>query len=157
MIAVAFLLWQAASPLPAPVPPNPPAGSVEQLTPAGRDALQQVIEQADRRSAAQAERARVARAAIERAALARPVDMAVLRSALEARDMIDVERLLARTTDAILLLDRLGPADREVVIGMIPGLGGAGTARPPLAPPAPPTPPAPPAIPPASPAPPASR
>jgi Spy/CpxP family protein refolding chaperone len=64
---------------------------------------------------------RAAHRAVRAAALRRPLDLAAIKAAMEARDRLQFEIRQSNTQRAIAFLERLAPADRAVVAGSVAG------------------------------------
>jgi len=124
-LALAQAPSTAAARPPAPVIVTPsaidPVRSLGRLSPGGRAALNAEMKAERTRMRADVRRARAAHLAVRRASLRRPLDLAALRAAMEARDALQYDMRRSRTRSAIAFLERLSPADRALVAGAVAG------------------------------------
>ena len=91
------------------------------LTPDGKRLLQAERSAQIVRVRADVPRMRAAHRAVQLASLRRPLDLAAIRSAMEARDRLQYEIRQSSTRSAIAFLERLSPADRALVAGSLAG------------------------------------
>jgi predicted nucleic acid-binding protein len=95
------------------------------MSPAGRAVVQAEMTAERDRSRAHAARLRVALERLERETQRNPMDLQALQEALEARDMIEMERIRENSRTAIALMGKLSPADRLIAAQALRGIGQA--------------------------------
>ena len=108
---------------PVIVTPAPPSNArmLGALSPGGKRLLQAERNAQLARVRADVPRMRAAHRAVQRASLRRPLDLAAIRSAMEARDRLQYEIRQSYTRSAIAFLERLSPSDRALVAGSVAG------------------------------------
>jgi hypothetical protein len=77
------------------------------------------------RSRAHAARLRAALERLEREIQRNPVDLQALKEALQARDQVEVERIRENSQNAVVLMEKLSPADRLIATKALRGIGQA--------------------------------
>lgn len=114
MLALALVL-QAAAPSAAPAPVTT-GRSFVRMSPQGRAIAGRAMRELLSRIPLDAERILAAQEAVERATATRPVDVAAVRRAVEARDDLESARARHQSAWALTLLHALPPADRPYLV-----------------------------------------